>query len=325
MSGFEIFFVLLAVVFLLFCSAFFSGSETALTAASRARLTFLAEQGCKWAKQVLTLRDKKEHLIGTILIGNNLVNILSTALTTSLLTFLFGPAGILYATIGLTIIVVIFAEILPKTAALQNSEKLAVLVAPIFNVLTKLLRPITWITSKVVNITLHVFGVDSKKDNGDSEEELKGAISLHDDKFEKEMLNGVLTLDDQTVSSVMVPIERMVMVDIDLDDDDFIASVIDSQHTRLPVYQYEKSNIIGIVKTKNLFKMRADADGSFRIRDALQTVTRVNKNKTLTEQLRDFKKTHEHFVIVEDDSKKPIGMATLEDVIEEVVGDIKPQ
>ena len=197
----ELILSLVAIVLLLLVSAFFSGSETSLTAASRPRLHSLEQSGLSRAKQVNDLLTRKDRLIGTILFGNNLVNILASAIATSILIGLFGEAGVAYATVAMTFLVLVFAEVMPKTYAVHRADRLALLVAPILAPLVRILGPVTHFIQVIVRFTLRLFGVELEADEEAeaSEEELRGAIDLHagegeEERHERAMLRSILDL-----------------------------------------------------------------------------------------------------------------------------------
>ena len=199
----ELWATVIVIAVLLIVSAFFSMAETAMTAASRPRLHALARQGSRRARLVNEIRAQSERLIGTVLVGNNLVNILASALATSALITVFGEVGVAYATAAMTVLVLVFAEILPKTYALNNPDRVAVVLAPALRPLIALLNPVTRAFSAVVRTTLRVFGIQVKAELGsaESEQELRGAIELHkgpepEIKEERKMLRSILDLDD---------------------------------------------------------------------------------------------------------------------------------
>ena len=220
----ELIILFFSIVLLLILSAFFSGSETALTASTRSRLTGLSIKGHKNAKTAIELLNKKEALIGAILLGNNLVNILASALATSLLIKFFGDTGVAYAVIIMTALIVLFAEILPKSYAITNSEKLALIVSPIFKPIVYFLWPVTWMMEKIVFYILRIFNIKLEKDRRvlSVEDEIRGTLDLHHKegrlyKSDKDMVTGVLDLAEVTVEDVMVHRSNMFIVNIDDD------------------------------------------------------------------------------------------------------------
>jgi Mg2+/Co2+ transporter CorB len=226
---------LIAVFVLLILSAFFSGSETALTATSRPVMHQLEQNGNTNATLVNRLLLNKERLIGSILLGNNLVNILASALTTSLMISLYGEAGVVYATISLTLLILIFAEILPKTYAFQNADRLALFIAPIIQILVYCATPIIWLISVLINIILKISGAeyDASSALGRGDEEIRGAIELHERgdgnvKTERDMLRSVLDLAEIQVGEVMVHRKNVESINVDLSREEIIKLVLDS-------------------------------------------------------------------------------------------------
>jgi Mg2+/Co2+ transporter CorB len=249
------------ILVLLVLSAFFSGSETALTAASRPRMHSMAKQGDRRAAIVLALRDRNERLIGGILLGNNLVNILASALATSLLMRMFGEAGVIYATLAMTLLVLVFAEVLPKTWALSHADKMSLAVAPAVRVLVFLLAPVTHTIYVVVRTTLSPFGVVLGAELGreQAEEELRGAIDLHEGlepetRHERQMMRSILDLDEVEVGEIMTHRRNVSMIDLGSKPEEIVDQVLDSQYTRIPVYRGDQDNVIGVLHTKELLR-----------------------------------------------------------------------
>jgi Mg2+/Co2+ transporter CorB len=233
--------IIAAIFILILFSAFFSGSETALTASSRALMHQLEQNdGDKRAGIVNRLMDSKERLIGAILLGNNLVNILASSLATSVMITYFGETGVVYATLVMTVVVLIFAEILPKTFAIQNANRLALSIAPAMKILVFVLAPITMTTQFIVATTLKIFGAGASQDEGQSAEELRGAINLHDGQGdegvsqERTMLHSILDLAEVEVSEIMTHRKGVVMIDVNLPAEEIVEQVLDSPFTRLP-------------------------------------------------------------------------------------------
>ncbi|MGH6875328.1 MAG: HlyC/CorC family transporter, partial [Aestuariivirgaceae bacterium] len=246
---------------LLVISAFFSGSETSLTATSRARMHELERRGNRRAGIVQQLTSMRERLIGTVLLGNNVVNIAASALATSVLLQIFGDAGVIYATIGMTLLVLIFGEVLPKTYAIINADRVALFVAPLVRVLVTIFSPIVMTIEYVVKRTLRLFGADISRANQvlSAHDELRGAIALHHRegsvvKKDRDMLGGILDLQDLTVSDVMVHRTKMVTLERTDPPESIIDGVLKSGHTRIPIWKDSPENIIGILHAKDLLK-----------------------------------------------------------------------
>jgi Mg2+/Co2+ transporter CorB len=328
---FELIILFISILLLLILSGFFSGSETALTASTRSRLTGLSNKGHKNAKTAIELLNKKESLIGAILLGNNLVNILASALATSLSIKIFGDTGVAYAVIIMTALIVIFAEILPKTYALTNSEKLALTVSPIFKPIVYLLWPVTWMMEKIVFFILSIFKIKLEKNMRvlSVEDEIRGTLDLHHKegrlyKSDKDMVTGVLDLAEVTVEDVMVHRSNMFTVNIDDDPNKILNSVINSSFTRIPVWQNNDENIIGIIHSKHLLKIMSQNRDITRS-DMMQSLIKplfIPETTSLKEQLKMHLNTKKKLAIVVDEYGVLMGMISLEDIMEEIVGDI---
>ncbi len=248
-------FTLIAIIILLLLSAFFSGSETALTGASRARLHHMEQEGDARAGIVNQLRDHPTRLISAILLGNNLVNILASALATSMFIAWFGDIGVAYATLMMTSLVLIFAEVLPKTISLWHPVSVSRFVAPILRPTVFILSPIVKSVDTIVGLTLKVIGVQKPADEAltdAAQGELRGAIDLHSEdagmvKQEKNMLDSILDMDDVELSEIMSHRKNVEMVDLSKSPADIINQVLKSPYTRLPIWKGEPENIVGII------------------------------------------------------------------------------
>jgi len=333
---FEIIVLFIAILILLALSAFFSGSETALTASTRSRLTGLRMKGKKNAKVAIDLLNKKESLIGAILLGNNLVNILASALATSLLIKVFGNTGVAYAVIIMTALIVIFAEILPKSYAIANAEKLALMVSPILKPLVFVLAPITWIMEKIVFSLLNLVGIKHDKNSRSLSvaDEIRGTVNLHHKegrlfKLDKDMVTGILDLSEITVEDVMVHRRNIFMINIDENPEKIVIQVADSPHTRIPVWKDNNENIIGLIHAKNLLKMLNQKNGKeitrTDIKNSLIKTWFVPETTSLKDQLQMHLRRKIKLAMVVDEYGALKGMISLEDIIEEIVGDISDE
>ena len=321
-----------AIFGLLLASAFFSGSETALTAASRARMHALEEDGNRRARVVNYLLTIRERFIGAILLGNILANIAASALATSLFLRLFGEAGVVYATIVMTVIVVLFAEVLPKTYAILNADRMALAVAPAIRFIVAVFAPVTAAIQWIVRHTLRLFGVSISDDAEvlSAHEEIRGAIALHHKeggvvKLTRDMLGGVLDLRELTVSDIMVHRTSMDAIDAELPADKIVDLALKSSHTRVPLWRGEREEIVGILHAKTLLKALRDSKGDPAKIDIMALATPpwfVPDTTTLKDQLNAFLKRKAHFAVVVDEYGEVMGLVTLEDIIEEIVGDI---
>jgi Mg2+/Co2+ transporter CorB len=324
-----------AVVALLIVSAFFSGSETALTATSRARMNELERRGNWRAATVLKLMAMRERLIGTLLLGNNIVNISASALATAVLIEAFGDAGAAYAAIIMTILVLIFGEVMPKTVAIIHPDRFALIVAPVVRVLVAILGPVVMAVEYIVKNTLRLFGFDISRAQNvlSAHEELRGAIDLHHKegafvKKDRDMLGGILDLSELEVSDVMVHRTKMISIDAASPTADIAAEILKSGHTRVPVWKDKPENIIGILNAKDLF-MEIQKNGGdatkVNVEDIVKPPWFVPDTRPLTDQLSAFLRRKTHFAIVVDEYGEMMGIVTLEDIIEEIVGEISDE
>ncbi len=322
------------VFVLLLLSGFFSGSETALTAASKSRLHNWEKEGNKRAALVNKIRERKDRMIGALLLGNNLVNILASAFATSVLIGIFGEAGVVYATLIMTLLVLIFAEVLPKTYAMKNADKMSMAIAPVMNVVIMVFFPIAAVVTKIVNFTLKLFGADMKADTGGSHMELlRGVIELHEGsdsqtQEQRAMLRSILDLFDVDIEEVMTHRKNVQMLDANEPIEKIIEEALESPYTRMPVYSDDPDNIIGVLHAKALMRElkareRANEDISeINIRELLADPWFVPEATMLYDQLQAFKLRREHFAVVVDEYGSFMGIVTLEDILEEIVGEI---
>lgn len=320
------------VLLLTVASAFFAGSETALTGASRSKMHALAKGGDWRAKLVIQCRVNSENLIATILLVNTLLNILASALTTSLFLSIFGASGILYATILMTAVILIFAEVLPKTIAINNADEMSRAVAPVIYGLIVVLKPVTAVVKWLVRRSLNVMRIkaDNTLGNHLGDEELRGAIDLHghadaDAKDRSQMLRSILDLAEIDVSEVMTHRKNVVMLDIEQKTTDLIDEALSSNFTRVALYQDSPDNIIGVLHAKQLLRaIRAHADDleQINIASVAQAPWFIPETTSLLDQLQAFQERREHFAVVVDEYGSLMGVVTLEDIIEEIVGEV---
>ena len=315
------------IVLLLAASAFFSGSETALTGANAARMHLLSKGGDRRAARAERLIAVKDRVVSAILIGNNLVNILASALATMLFSTLFGGFGVVVATVVMTVLVVVFAEVLPKTFALRQPDSVALRVSRPLALLTGFFAPATFALQGVISLLLP----DRKSDDDEGEEALRGAIALHatsgdaEDEAESQMLGSILDLEDVAVDEIMTHRSQIESLDLGQSNADLIDAVLNSTFTRLPVWREQPDNIVGVLHAKNLFRALRKADGDpdkLDISTIVATPWFVPGTASLLEQLQHFRSRREHFALVVDEYGGLEGVVTLEDILEEIVGDI---
>ncbi len=323
-----------AIVFLLGMSAFFSGSETALTAASRTRMHQLERDGNKRAAVVNKLISDREGLIGAILLGNNLVNILASALATTLFASLMpGATGVAVATAVMTVLVLVFAEVLPKTYAITRADSMAMSVSKPINWLVSGASWIVRIIQAIVNTTLRLVGAAAPDAAFTAEEEIRGAIDFHHfeggvDEADRHRLVGALDLKDMTVEEVMIHRKNITMLDATLPSGEVIKQALNSPHTRIPLYNDDQDEIVGVLHVKDLLRavvhQKGDIEG-IDISSLLREPWFVPETTPLQDQLDLFLKERNHFALVVDEYGELQGLLTLEDILEEIVGDIRDE
>lgn len=319
--------IAIAILFLLLLlSAFFSGSETALTRARRATLRVRGEHGDKGAKQAEKLLDQPERMLSTVLLGNNFVNIAASALATTLFVHRFGQAGILYATIAMTVVVLIFAEILPKTIAVAHPAIIACRVAAPMLAILAVLKPLVITLMAIIDLLKKVLRIPESQHGQLTHMELASMIDLSEesgvlDPARGQMLNNSLSLHEVAVKALMTPRKQMSM----LDGNETVAACLDlvttEPYSRFPVYLHETDNIIGIIHIRDLLKISRTKQ---RLCDAIiwKTPTYIPATKDALAQLFDFQSNRQHMALIVDEFGDIKGLITLEDIIEEIVGEI---
>jgi Mg2+/Co2+ transporter CorB len=323
---------LIAILVCLALSFFFSGSETALTASSRARMMRLEKNGNRSAGIVNSLMQMRERLIGTILFGNNLVNIAASALATGILLDWFGDVGVVYATLVMTLVIVVFTEILPKTVAINAPDRMSLLVAVPISWLVKLFGPLLMGIEMLVRGVVSLVGIKVGENQPilSAHEELRGAVDLlhHEggvEKHDRDMFGGVLDLRDLTVADVMLHRTKMITVNADEPTDEIVRQVLAAPVTRLPLWRGSPENIIGILHAKDLLRA-IQASGGDLAKVDVEAIARplwfVPDLRPLAEQLKAFRRRKTHFALVVDEYGEVMGLVTLEDILEEIVGDI---
>ena len=323
---------IVTVFVLLLLSAFFAGSETALTASSRASMARLEKQGNKRAGIVNRLLEQRERLLGALLFGNNAVNIAASALATGVLLTWFGHAGVLYATVVMTIIVVVFSEVLPKTAAFNAPDRIALAVARPMYWFVKLFGPVLMAIEALVRWLLKFAGMTVGEDQEvlSGREELRGAVDLlHSEggveTLDRDMFGGVLDLRELVVSDVMIHRTGMITLNADDSSEDLVNAVIASPVTRLPLWRGNPENIVGILHVKDLLRALHAVDGDAAKVDIAALMTPpwfVPDMRPVSEQLKAFRRRKTQIALVVDEYGEVEGLVTLEDILEEIVGDI---
>jgi Mg2+/Co2+ transporter CorB len=334
------FWISVGVIFVLLgCSGFFSGSETALTAASRGKLRAMADRGDKGAQQALDLKEDDERLIGGILLGNNLANILATSLATAVFTKVFGANGVAVATLVMTALVLIFAEVLPKTYAITNPETTSTRAAGLVRIVITVMSPLVAAVRAIVRAVLRLFGlrIDAGANMLSVREEIEGALRIgHSEgaveKEHRDRLLGALDLNMRTVEEIMLHRSKIEMIDADQPAEAILSQCLESPHTRLPIYRSDRENIIGVIHAKDLSramdKLIRGPDASakdletFQVMDVAMKPYFVPETTTLDEQMKEFLRRRTHFALVVDEYGDLQGLLTLEDILEEIVGEI---
>ena len=320
---------LLGLVFLIASSAFFSGSETALMAVDRWRIRHLGRKSRR-ARLVERTLEEPEKFIGTILLGNNLVNVAASALATSVAIRLVGEGGVIWSTLIMTLVILLFAEITPKTIAAYYPERMSILVVQPIYALIKVLYPLVRILSAMSNKLIalaRLEKVDAEAITG--VEELAAMIKVGAEegvlrKREEEMLQAVLALDRISVESVMIPTRDMVAFEMNTSYDAVLAGIKKSEFSRYPIFREKKGEVTGFVHIKDLLKWSGSA-AEFSLRRIMRKATYVPEVKSVRQQLVDFQKTRTHLAFVVDEYGEVVGIVTLEDILEEIVGEIEDE
>ncbi len=322
--------VILALILL---NAFFSLAETALTAASRARMASLEKEGDVQAKRVSRLQDDRERMIGAVLLGANFVTIAASAIAATIFSGLYGDAGPIISTLVLTPLLLIFGEVMPKTFAIMNADKLARMVALPVEWMVRILSPIVSGVQVIVNRTLRLMGVRVAEgiDVLAARAEILGAVELHAEEGAVEIsmrdrLRGALDLSDLTVADVMIHRKAMKMLNADLPPREIVAQATANAHTRIPLWRNEPENIVGVLHARDLLRVISEKgrDG-FSIEEVSRAPWFVPETTSAEDQLAEFLRRREHFALVVDEYGALMGLVTLEDILEEIVGDIKDE
>ena len=321
---------LILLVILLVMSGFFSMSETALMALSKIRIRHMVDEGVKGAKLVERLSEDPSKLLGAILIGNNIVNIGASALATSIAVKAIGESGVGLVTIIMTILVLIFGEITPKSIAKQKSEEVALKVSKPINLVVKLFKPFIYVFTAISGVFIKILGGDPKATEPFiTEEELKTMVGVSEEEgvlenVEKEMIFNVFGFADAQVKDVMVQRVDVVAVDINATYDEVINIIKVEQFSRIPVYNQNIDDVIGILNVKDLI-IASQNEENFKVSDYMRDPYYTFEFKKVTELFKEMKKSRNHMAVVLDEYGGNVGIVTIEDLIEEVVGEIEDE
>ena len=321
-------FLLLLLIILVILSAFLSGSETAITATSKARILYKKKQGSKRAEYVLKILNQKDNVISSLVISSNSVNILASSLATAFFYDIFGVKGIFYSTLIMTVTIVIFAEILPKTYAINKPNRTSLQISYIIYFLNKILFVFVFSINKIVRLILSKNEIDTKNSDLQSEEELKGVIDLYktsnpDYEQEKDMLQSILQLNDIAVEEIFTHRKNIYSIDSSLKTSEIIDKINNSRYTRIPFWRDNPENIIGLLNVRTLnIDLKNHNESKEIIFDKISNPWFIPETTNLLEQLVEFKKRKEHLAFVVDEFGELLGLITLEDIIEEIVGEI---
>lgn len=317
---------LLAV--LLLGSGFFSASETSLMSLSKIRIRYMEEEGVKGAKLVSSLIEKSSDLLSSILVGNNIVNIAATSVSTSLFISIFGDGGVAVATAVMTVLVLIFGEITPKTIAANSPEKVAVVVSKPISVIMKITKPIVWVFNLLTGIIFKIMGIENDGVKPFiTEEELKTMVNVsHEEGVlemeEREIINNVFQFGDMQAKEAMIQRLDMVAVNIEDSYDEIIELFKNEKLSRLPVYQDSIDDIVGILNIKDIIFLSDEEIEHFNIKDYVRDAFFTYEFKKITQLLEEMKKEKSQMAIVVDEYGGTAGLLTIEDLVEVIVGDI---
>jgi Mg2+/Co2+ transporter CorB len=322
------------IILLLVISGFFSGSETALTAVSRGRMHQMEKDGSRAARAVNRLVSNRERLIGALLLGNTFVNILASSLATSILEDRLGPRTVVVTTGVMTVLILIFAEVLPKTLAIARTDSVALgLARPVgwvVDILAPIVASVQWLVWRVLSLFEVRPGENNEETTEAAHEEIRGAVALHHqegtvEREHRDMIGGVLDLRELQVADVALHRTSMSSVEADLPPQEILAAVTASHHTRVPLWRGEPENIIGVLHTKDLAQALLENKGNIEAIDILALAAKpwfVPDTTTLEEQLEAFREKRTHFALVVDEYGVLMGLVTLEDILSEIIGEL---
>ena len=321
--------LMILLVILVCLSAFFSSAESALLSANKVRLMNLQDEGNRKAKLVLNLLEEQSKVISTILVGNNVVNIAASSLATKVALDMWGDAGLGLATGAMTLIILIFGEVVPKNIGAINANTWSMVVAPPLKLLAIILTPIVWVLSEISRLA----GKLSRSEDGDpfiTEDELKILVNAGQeegilDESETEMINSIFEFDETTVKEIMVPRIDMTAINGEETIENILPKIIAAGHSRIPVYENSIDNIIGILYVKDLLKNLDEDFSTFKVKELLRSVYYIPENKNVSDLLAEMRQKRVHMAIILDEYGGTAGLITIEDLIEEIVGDIQDE
>ena len=315
------------ILALVLCSSFFSSTETAYSAASKARLKNLADNGNKKAIKALFILEHYDKALSTILVGNNIVNILSSALATLLFVSFLGDAlGTLISTIVITVVVLVCGEVLPKSMAMENSEAICMASASILHLLMIILTPVTFILLKIKDAFSKLLSRNKSKQPTVTEDELKYIVESIEEEGvleeqESELVQSALDFDEKTAYDILTPRVDMVAINADQTPDEVMDIILKERYSRIPVYEGSIDNIIGVLHTRDYLEASLNS-GNVELRSLIQPVHYIYRSKKLSALLADFRNKRLHLAVVTDDYGGTLGIVTMEDLLEQLVGDI---
>lgn len=323
---------LITILILILLSAFFSSAETALTTVNKFTLRSMADNGNKRASNVLKLIANSDKLISTILIGNNIVNLSASALTTTFTTNLFGSKAVGFATGLLTLLILLFGEITPKTLAQYNNVKISLLYVDVVRFLVFILTPLVFIINKISHAIFWILRMDtSNSGKAITEDELITMVNVSEEEGviedkEKEMITNVVDFGDSRVRDIMIPRADVTMASVTASYDELLKLYMEIPYTRIPIYKDSRDNIIGILHVKDLFFYKATHDiNNFDVKNIIRNPLYVYEYQKTNDLLNHMKSTSDSIAIVLDEYGVSVGLITLEDLIEEIIGDIKDE
>ena len=315
------------IILLVMCSAFFSSTETAYSSVSKIRLKNYADNGNKKAKRAYEIAENYDKALATLLVGNNIVNIAASALATLLFVSFLGDAnGTLASTVVLTIVVLIFGEVLPKNIAIENSEKMCMNSAMVLYILMVLLTPVTFVLLKLNNVAKNIASGDSEKEPTVTEDELKYIVESIEEEGvleeqESDLVQSALEFDEKTAYDILTPRVDMTAIDIEDEPQKIKEIILTERYSRIPVYKSNVDNIIGVLHTRDYLEQLLKEEYP-DITKLIQSVYFIYKSKKLSSLLADFKHKRLHMAVVTDDYGGTMGIVTMEDLLEQLVGDI---